>query len=88
MCSTAFMIDCKLTGEGHFGIDCIDQIRVFSVDNPWIRKPAIHQNGKEILIRDLDEKDQCLLPLCSCIHPAKLRWYKIKSPVLYKRCFL
>ena len=85
--STVFMVDCKLTGEGHFGIQCLDQIRVFSVDDPFTKRPHIHQNGQEISVEDLDNKQECLLPLCSCIHPAKLRWHKVKDPELYERCF-
>ena len=85
--STIFMIDCKLTGEGHFGIDCIDQVRVLSADN-WVDyEPNIVQNGKEISIHDLNAINECLLPFCSCIHPSTLRWNKIKNPELYARCF-
>ena len=85
--STAFMTDCKLFGDGHFGIECIDQVRVISVDNSFNNRPFITQNGIEISIDKLNEKDECLLPLCSCIHPSTLRWNSIKYPELYERCF-
>ena len=85
--STVFMIDCKLTGEGHFGIECVDQVHVISVDNSFGPKPFIYQNGREVSIIDLNDNDECFLPLCSCIHPSKLRWYKLKNPELYDRCF-
>ena len=62
--STIFMIDCKLTGEGHFGLECIDQVRVISVDNSLLRKPHIHQNGEEISIELLNQREECLLPSC------------------------
>ena len=85
--STAFMIDCKLFGEGHFGIQCLDQVRVITVDNSYDKKPLIHQNGKRVSIDDLNKQNECLLPLCSCIHPSTLRWNSIKYPELYERCF-
>ena len=85
--STIFMIDCKLTGEGHFGIECLDQVRVISVDHSFHSKPNIYQHDKEFSIDHLNDKDECLLPYCSCIHPSKLRWHKIKTPELYSKCF-
>ena len=84
--STLFMIDCKVTGEGHFGIDCIDQVRVLSVADAFMDKPYIYQHGAEVAIDDLNNKDECL-PYCSCIQPSRLRWHKIKRPELYARCF-
>ena len=85
--STTFMIICKLTGDGHFGIECIGQVRVISVDNSIDVKPYIYQDGKEINIDILNDKDECLLPFCSCIHPSILRWNSLKYPELYERCF-
>ena len=85
--STIFMLDCKLTGEGHFGIECIDQVRVISVDNSLYGNPCIYQNRIKVSIDELNSRQECLLPLCSCIHPATLRWHSNKTTKIIQQMF-
>ena len=93
--STGYMLDCKLTDGGHLGAECANNIRVIPVTITGVVNgrrdvhlgATITQNGVTSKIRELDEKDECFSPYCSCIHPSKLLSYKIRNRKLYNQCF-